>query len=373
MGAGAYLIWFWRGQTRPGMRHFFQGMEYVAAGYPARAEREWLLGVKEDPGEYRCYEQLGDYYTELLQPQKGAVFYAAAARRAPWNGSLFLRLAAAERKSGRPDRAQAAARRAAELMPNDGDAVGLYGLLLADSRNRPAALAVLRRAHQLRPNDRRYYMSMVNTEMDTFDFVSAERDLQPYLRTHPRDGEARYMMAVIYNQKPRTPANIRAAIDFAQRALILMPGDERVYNVLGQLYLDAGQLPQALSVYTAGRRVAPNSEGMLRGLQSCYTQLGRTADAAAVSAEFQKVLARHDRIAHLTHVMGFNHHDTTAGLELARLVEEDGRSAQARAYYEQLVRQSPNDPRTRRALSGFYQRMGRSDRARLALQPQFMP
>lgn len=111
----------------------------------------------------------------------------------------------------------------------------------------------------------------------------------------------------------------------------------------------------------------------LQGLSDAYSRLGRPADAASVLCEFRNVLARHDRIAHLTHVMRFNHRDTTAGLELARLVEEDGRSTQARAYYEQLVRQSPRDPRTRRALAGFYTRSGRREQARLVLQTSYIP
>jgi tetratricopeptide (TPR) repeat protein len=359
VAAAGYLSWFWREQSRAGMRHYFKGMEYLTAHYPVQAEKEWLQGVKEDPAEYHCYEQLGDYYTEVLRPEKAAEYYAAATRRAPGNGSLFLRLAAAERKSGQADRARAAARRAFELLPNDADAAGLDGLLLAESRNRPAALAALRQAHRLRPGDRRYFIAMVNTELDSLDFAAAERDLWPYLQAHPRDADACYMMAVIDNQKPRTPQNLRTAIDFAQRALAGMPADVRAYTLLGQLYLDSDRVPDALRVYTAGRRIAPNSEGMLRGLMDCYTRLGKTNDAASVSATFQQVLARHDRISHLTHVMGFNHHNTTAGLELARLVEADGRYEQARAYYEQLASQAPNDRRTRQALLGFYARMSR--------------
>lgn len=355
------------------MRHYLKGMEYLIARYPLKAEEEWLLGIAEDPKEYHCYEQLGDYYTELRRFPAARGCYAATAGLAPQNGSVWVKLAAAERKLGNADPARAAARRAAALLPGDADAVGLYGLLLAESRNRPAALAMLRRAHRLRPDDRRYFIAMVNGEMDSLEFGAAERDLAPYLRSHPADAEACYMMAVVYNQKPRTPENLKRAIGFAQRALAGMPGDVRAYTLLGQLDLDAGRTQHALRVYSAGRRVAPHSEAMLRGLADCCTRLGRTAEAVALTAELRKVLARHDRIAHLTHVMGFNHHDTAAGLELARLVEEDGQSSQARAYYEQLVRQSPHDPRPRRALSRFYRRIGRPDEARQAMRPQFLP
>jgi Flp pilus assembly protein TadD len=181
------------------------------------------------------------------------------------------------------------------------------------------------------------------------------------------------MMAVVYNQKPRTAANLRMALDYAERALVGMQADARAWALLAQLYLDADRPRDALRVCTQGRHVAPNEEGILRGLAEAYRRLGRTADAASVTREFQNVLARHDRITHLTHVMGFNHRDTAAGLELARLVEADGQLTQARAYYEQLVRQAPKDPRTRPALAGFYTRMGRPEKARQALRPSFVP
>jgi cytochrome c-type biogenesis protein CcmH/NrfG len=371
--AACYLFWFWREQSRPGMGHYLRGMDYLVARDPLRAESEWLLGVKEDPTEYHCYAQLGDYYSEVRHLPAAAECYAIACRLAPHNGSLFLRLAAVEKELGRADPARAAAQRASQLLPNNAEALGLYGTLLAESRSRPAALAALRRAHALAPENRDYLIALVNTELDSFNYAGVEQDLAPYLRTHPNDAEACYMMAVVYNQKPRTPQNLHTAIDFAQRALAGIPADARAYTVLGQLYLDAGRPRDALRVCTAGRRAAPHAEGNLRALMDCYTRLGQSAERASVAAALQKVLARHDRINHLTSVMSFDHQNTAAGLELAHLEEEEGRYARAQAFYEQLVRQAPDDPRLRHALSGFYQRRGSPDKARRALRPQFIP
>src|SRR5262249_45083416 len=151
------------------------------------------------------------------------------------------------------------------------------------------------------------FLALVHTELDSLEFDGVERDLAPYLRAHPRDADACYLMAVVYNQKPRTAANLRTAIDFAERALAGRPADARAYALLGRLYLDADRPGDALRIDTVGRRVAPNAEGILRGLADADTRLGRTAEAAAITAAFQQVLARHDRISHLTHVMGFNH------------------------------------------------------------------
>jgi len=367
------LLGFWRGSSRPGMRRYLSGMELLSAGRPADAEREWRRGAREDPGDWHCYERLGEYYSALLRYEEAADCYSRAAARSSQDGTLFLRLAAVERKLGHRDQAREAARRAAALRPEDADALGLYGILLAESRKRPAALAMLRRAHSLRPRDRQYFMAMVSTELDSLEFAGVERDLAPYLRAHPDDAEACYMMAVVTNQKPRTPENLKADIAVAERALAGMPRDARAHTLLGQLYLDADRPRDALKVYMAGLKVAPYAEGVLRGLMDCYRRLGEPAQVGAVSRAYERVLARHDRISHLTHVMGFDHQNTSAGLELARLVEEDGRLTQARAYYEQLVRQAPQDSRTRQALSDFYLRMKQPELARRALQLSFVP
>jgi hypothetical protein len=59
--AAGYLFWFWREQSRPGMRHYLKGMEYLTAHYPLQAEKEWLQGVKEDPahGDRFCAAGVG--------------------------------------------------------------------------------------------------------------------------------------------------------------------------------------------------------------------------------------------------------------------------------------------------------------------------
>jgi cytochrome c-type biogenesis protein CcmH/NrfG len=372
-GAALSLVFTWRQEARPGMRRYLSGMERLAARQPKAAEAEWLQGIQEDPKERRCWEQLGDYYTTLRQFDRAADCYATAVRLAPRDASLHARLATAERRRGRREPARLAAARAARLAPNDAEVVGAYGILLAESRDRPAALLMLRRAHALRPADSRYLLALANTEMDSLEFAAAERRLGPYLKAHPKDADARYMMAVIQNQKPRTPENLAVALEHARLALAGMPGDPRACALVGQLYLDAGRTGDALRVYEAGRRLAPDGVGILRGLAVCYGRLGQAKEQAAVARRLEQVLARRDRIAHLTSRMGYNHQDTVSGLELARLVERDGRLTQARAYYEQLVRQAPGDARVRSALAGFYQRMGWRQKAERAREPSFVP
>lgn len=377
LGGGAIavgcLLWFWREQTRPGTQHYLRGMEYLSTRRPASAEREWLLGVQQDPGFYPCHEQLGELYMQLLRFPEAAREYAEAARLAPNEGSLWSRLARALRRVGNKPEAMKAARRAAQLLPNDADALGDYGILEAELKDRQPALLALRRAHQLRPQERRYFIALVNTELDALDIDAAERDLTPYVRAHPEDAQASFLMEVVFDHKPRTPENLKTAIAYGRLAIKGMPDDEQVYIVLGQLELNADDTRRALNVYGAGLRRWPNSPGIIHGLVECFTRTGDTRRRKLAAADFEKVTRSHDRIAHLKHLMGFNHNDISSGLELARLEEDEGNTQQARTYFEQLVRQSPKESRTRKALIQFYKRHGQADLAQRATRPDFIP
>lgn len=372
--AAACVFLSWRQATRPGTTHYLKGMEYASAQKFDQAQQEWLLGVREDPGSAECYEQLGILYTEVRRYADAEECYKKATANAPDRGALFLALARVQQIQGELKPAAISAERAAQLLPENPDAVGEFGLLAARQKRRPVALAALRKAHELRPKDTRYLLAMVNLEMDAMDMAQAERDLAPYMQAHPDDAQAAYMMAVIYNQKPRTPENIRAALDYARRARPgMQPGDPRAYVLIGQLLLASNKLAEALQTYLTGAKIAPQAEDVLHGLVDCYGRLGQTKQADAVAARLQAATARHDRISHLKHVMGFNHFDTVSGLELARLEEEDGRSQAALRYYMQLVRQSPKDPRSRAALVAFLRRAGRPDMAQRAARPDFIP
>lgn len=372
--AAACVFLSWRQATRPGTTHYLKGMEYASARQFEKAEQQWQLGVKEDPGSAECYEQLGILYTEVRRYADAEECYKKATANAPDRGALFLALARVQQTRDDLKSAAASAERAAQLLPENPEAMGEFGLLAARQKRRPVALAALRKAHELRPSDTRYLLALCNLEMDAMDMVQTERDLAPYMKAHPDDAQAAYMMAVIYNQKPRTPENVRTALDYARRAQPGMrSGDPRAFVLMGQLLLASNKPAEALRDYETAAKIAPQAEDVLHGLVDCYGRLGQTKKADTVAARLQAATARHDRISHLKHVMGFNHFDTTSGLELARLEDEDGNQKMALRYYMQLVRQSPKDPRARATLVAFLRRAGRPDMAQRAAQPDFIP
>ena len=345
--------WSWRQSSRPGAAHLRAGEEAAAAHQDAQAEQEWRQGVQEDPGFADNHAQLGDLYLRELRFPEAAAEYQAAAKLTPDDWTLYLRLHRAALGAHDPQAALAAIRRASELRPDDADAAGLYGLLAARMQNRPAALSALRRAHQLKPGDADYALELARQEMDSLDMAGAERDLNGFLKTHPDDGEANRLLALLYKQKPPTPENIRAALALADRARRALPDSPDVYLLLGQLRLAAGQTAAALQSFQTAQTLNPEAEEILSGLVTCYTRLHDTRRAAAAAASLQALTARSDQLEHLKTAVRRNPADNASRLALARLEEESGDLPGAAGYYLEAVRHAPGDPRAQSALAAF--------------------
>ncbi len=363
----------WRQWTRPGQRHYSRGLDFVAAKDYRKAEAEWLLGVKEDPQFAGCFRQLGEMYVSLRRYPNAAVYYASAARLDPGDGATWLHLSSLQQMEHDIPAAYASAERAAALLPDDARALGQYGILAAKQWKRPQALVALRRARLLNPENKDYLFAIVNVEMDQMDLAGAEKDLAPYLQTHPDDATANYLMAVFYAQKPRIGDNLAQALAHARKAMPGMQRDLRAYGLLGQLYLDAHNPQKAAVVFERAAQFAPGSESVLHGLVDSYSRLGDQNRAVQCAALLQAATARHDRIAHLKHVMGFNPNDVKCGLELAHLEEQDGESKQAFLYYNQLLRGAPHDAHVRAEIVGYLNRAGQPALARQAADPHFVP
>lgn len=351
--------WSWRQATRPGRVHFERGLDYAAAKQMPQAEKEWLAGVREDPGFPDNHAQLGDLYSALGRSGEAAAQYQAATRLTPKDGALFLRLARADEAAGDTEAALAAAGRAAMLRPDDAEALGDYGILAAKLNQPKTAQAPLAHAHTLTPDDADVLIYLVRVELQLQDVAGAERDLTPFVQRHPDNAEACYLMASLLNQKPLTSDTLHSALDYARRAHQIAPGNDQASVLLGQVSLTAGDLVGALAAFRQAQAVAPHSQAVLHGLLACYTRLRQTAPAARASADLKAETARRARMARIADRLATNPADTAAALTMARLREENGELRLARGYYQQAVHRAPQDARARAALADFLRRTER--------------
>ena len=351
-----FAAWSWHQSSRPGAVHLQAGLDALATHNDAGAEQEWRAGTQQDPSFPDDYAQLGDLYLGQQRFPEAAAQYQAAAKLSPRDGTLFLRLTRAQLGAHKPVEALDAARKAMALRPDDPDAAGVCGMIAVKLQNRPVALTALRRAHQLKPDDGDWTLELARQEMNALDMTGSERELTAYLKTHPDDGEANRLMALLYKQKPPTPANVRAGLALAERACRLMPDSPDAFLLLGQLYLSADQIPEALKAFQTAQSLHPDAAEILSGLVTCYSRLHDTARAAQAAATLQTMNAQSDRIEHLKTTLGLRPTDVAVRLELARLEEDSGDVPAAQDNYAQAEHQAPDDPRVRAALAALRRR-----------------
>ena len=362
----------WDSQTRPGGVHDRRAAVYLHERLNAKAESEWLLGVREDPTYAPNYLHLGNYYLAQQRPRQAALSYTAATQLLPEEGSLWLHLARARREEQDIPGAAAAALRATILLPADAEAFTVYGELMEAQQNSVVAVSILRHARLLAPEDRNAALDLARVEISGHEMEHAERDFLPYLRSHLQDAEACYLLAAFYNEQPSTRENLTQGLMYAQRARLQSPENPYAAILLAHLEMESKRPADAVSDYQAALRISPHSSRALQGLAQCYAQLGEIRQAAKVSSVLREVNARHARMHFLKGALSANPNDADALLEIARLEEVEG-DGLAEGYYSQAVRVAPRAPKPRAALAAFYRKTGRIDAAIRTESPDFQP
>lgn len=373
VGAAGFSGWYWHQQERPGRVEELRGVEAAAAGHFAIAEQDWETGIQKDPTFPGCYQRLGDLYLALHDYPDAVTNYTQASRLQPQNGSIFKQLALAQIANGNNQAAFPAAKRAYELLPQDANAAAAYGALADQQLDVGDAYPALKRAHQLAPNDLHVTLNLAKTEMDMLNMNAAEKHLASYLRTLPNDPLACYLMAVIYNQKPRTPANLHTALMYAQRAYTSGQYPDNLYTLLGQLELDAGQPAAAKSICLQGLQKEPTDRQLLNILIACNARQGHMAQAAQLSARLQTLMLQQNQIDHLQHVVKFNPANLSAGLQLAALEDAIGDPQAAEQDYALMIRKAPQNMIIRRAAAAFLRRTNRPMMAQQVMNLHFVP
>ena len=357
--AVGFAIWSLHQATRPGRVHYERGLDAAVAKQIPQAEQEWLAGTREDPNFPDNYAQLGDLYSAQGRFSEAAAQYQSAARLTPQDATIFQRLTKAEDSSGDQKSALDAASHAAALRPENAAIVADCGIRAAKLNEPKLALRALKRAYALTPDNANVLIYLIRVEFQLRDSAGVERDLTPFLQSHPENAEACYLMASLLHQKPMTTANSQAAIDYARRAAAGAPTNPEAQVLFGQVLLDAKQPAQALSAFQKAQVLLPSSILALHGLLTCYTLLGQPRQATQTRTALNIVLARQIQMGHAADLLLENPGNTMAALQMAHLREENGELDLAESYYRRAVRHAPQDSQARAALNEFLKRIAK--------------
>ncbi len=158
------------------------------------------------------------------------------------NSELYIMLAALHQVEGRDDLSKKVLLQGIEAFPNNEDLLYEYGLMLENDGDHEAALAIMQKIIELKPD-----------HAAALNFVG-------------------YSWA-------DTKVNLDQALEYIRRAIELKPENGYIHDSLGWVYYRLGKLEQALKELETATRLSPEDPAILDHLGDVYLESGRVRDA----------------------------------------------------------------------------------------------
>jgi tetratricopeptide (TPR) repeat protein len=158
------------------------------------------------------------------------------------NGELYIMLAALHQMEGRDDLSKAVLLQGIETFPDDEDLLYEYGLQLETDGEHDAALAIMQKIIEIKPD-----------HAAALNFVG-------------------YSWA-------DTKVNLDQALDYIQRAIELKPENGYIHDSLGWVYYRLGKLDQAIKALETAVKLSPDDGAILDHLGDVYLESGRIREA----------------------------------------------------------------------------------------------
>ena len=158
------------------------------------------------------------------------------------NAEMYIMLASLHQMEGRDDLSKKVLLQGLEFFPEDENLLYEYGLLLEDSGDHGAALAIMQKIIALKPDNA--------AALNFVGFSWADKKI-----------------------------NLDQALDYIQRAIELKPDNGYIRDSLGWVYYRLGKIDQAVKELEAAVKLSPEDAAILEHLGDVYLESGRVRDA----------------------------------------------------------------------------------------------
>lgn len=158
------------------------------------------------------------------------------------NSELYIMLAALHQLEGRDDLSNTVLLQGIEAFPNDENLLYEYGLMLENDGDHDAALAIMQKIIELKPD-----------HAAALNFVG-------------------YSWA-------DTEVNLDQALEYIRRAIELKPENGYIHDSLGWVYYRLGKLDQAIKELETAVKLSPDDAAILDHLGDVYLESGRVREA----------------------------------------------------------------------------------------------
>ncbi|SMG16540.1 tetratricopeptide repeat protein [Paraburkholderia susongensis] len=269
---------------------------------------------------------------------------------------VFDRAFAAHR-DGRLDDAERDYRATLEHNPSHVDALHLLGVLRHQQGQHEEAVALVRRAVNLRPEDAALQLNLGNALKALGQIDAAIEQFRNALTLAPTFPMAHYNLGNAYASVGRH----EDAADAFERSLRLQPDDVSSHNNLGNALHALGRHEEAITSFRRTLELRPGHAGALNNMGMSLNALDRPHEAVPC---FEAALAAEPRFV-------------AAHFNLANTFDATGRHAEAVASFEAVLRLQPNLPPAIYGMGNALAALGRPGQAQpyleraVGLDPQF--
>ena len=158
------------------------------------------------------------------------------------NSEMYIMLAALHELQGRDDLSKKVLLQGLEVYPEDENLLYQYALLLENNGDHSAALLIMQRIIELKPDNA--------AALNFVGYSWADKKI-----------------------------NLDKALDYIQRAIELKPENGYIHDSLGWVYFRLGRFEQAVKELEAAIKLSPNDPAILDHLGDAYLASGRTRQA----------------------------------------------------------------------------------------------
>lgn len=173
------------------------------------------------------------------------------------SAEMYIMLAALHQLQGRDDLSKKVLLQGLEVFPDDENLLYEYGLLLENSGEHSAALLIMQKIIEIKPDNAAALNFVGYSWADKKVNLDKALDyIQRAVKLKPENGYIRDSLGWIYYRL----GNIEQAVKELEAAAKLSPDDSAILEHLGDVYLESGKVRQALETYKKAVKVSSEDE-----------------------------------------------------------------------------------------------------------------
>jgi predicted Zn-dependent protease len=331
-------------------RHLEAGAQHLQAGRLQEAEAAWLAAKQLTPDNPNVWRGLSALYRAQGRMPEAHEAVNRLADLVPKEPHLLCEFVAEELRRSPQGMYEATARdaeRAATLEPNCVRALTLAGETAKRKGDDKRAIAYLRRAAQVKPEDVPLTLHLINTMLEANDAAGALETAQELTRRYPGYAQGYALIGVAAGAFPKDRLLGHQVEEALKTALRLEPTNALAHARLGQFYNTGGDPRRALPHLQAALLLYYDRTSLLFQLSQAYRAQGDTAAAERLFRAFQRISAQENQLSALQKQSATTPGDSELALRARQTTDA---LAEARRFYAEerarLLRElAPNRPR----------------------------